>query len=222
MKIVIPGTPIAKARHRDGIRNGLRVKYDPQQKQKQKTRNFLLWFKKNHPNALKPPLDCAFSMEAVFYLPIPKNASKTQKNAKLWGLVQHIQKPDASNMLKFYEDAANEIFFDDDKQLSFVSAKKKWSEYPRTELTIMKIETCTPEEVDILSFLSPDDFRTLCMFLQELPKINDFVTWDNLILEEQNRKTAAKIISKLADRYANTLTKISKKFPGYWRKFEDE
>jgi Holliday junction resolvase RusA-like endonuclease len=227
MKIVIPGNPIAKARHRDGIKRGKRIKYDPQQIEKQKVIKYLKWyiqsyFETGDKEKLKEGRELAtakgFELHVIFYLPIAENDSNASRNAKLWGLTPHTQKPDGSNLLKFYEDAANDVLYKDDCQLVVTSAKKKWSEYPRTELNIMPIKSSTPEEVQILSFFSPEDFKNLAIAIKQLPEINEFVEWEDLFTEDQNRKAAAKILSKIADKYASALAKITKKCPGYWKK----
>lgn len=227
MKIVIPGVPIAKARHRRVVRKGRTTDYDPQQVEKQKVVKYLKWyiqtyFETGDKEKLKEGREMAnaegFELHATFYMPIAENDSIAKRNAKLWGLIPHTQKPDGSNLLKFYEDTANEVLYRDDCQLTITSAKKKWSEYPRTELSIMPIKTHTPDEIHILSLISPEDFKNLALAVRQLPEINEFTAWEDLFTEDQNRKIAAKIISKIADKYASALTKITKKCPGYWKR----
>jgi len=228
MKIIIPGNPIAKARHRRRkLFNGKVIDYDPQETEKFKVTSFLKWyvkcyFESNEKERLKEgqkmACDEAFEMHVTFHMPIAATDSELKRNAKLWGFIPHAQKPDCSNLLKFYEDAANEVLYRDDCQLTSVSAKKLWSNNPRTEINIMAIKTIIPDEVQILSLFSIDEFKNLALVLGQLPEIKEVLQWENLITEDQNRKTAAKILSEIADKYATRLQKISKKCPGYWQK----
>lgn len=217
MQIVIPGDPIAKARHRRRkLPNGYIVDYDPQSREKNKVAQ---WMKTQI--AVKPSeFDSAnaFALDVVLHIPIPKSDSAAQRNAKLWGLIPHNQKPDGSNYLKFYEDAANSVLYDDDSMLCHVSAKKKWSDNPRTEIKIMPIKKSDPEEVIILSHLSPTELYQMAHLFLKLPKITGVCVWDDLITEDRNRREAAAILSEIADKFASKLQKISKKCPGYWEK----
>ncbi len=227
MKIVIPGIPIAKARHRDGIKYGKRIKYDPQQKEKQATRKWINRYIQQvfETGTAVQVLEASdltsaesFTFDVTFYMPIAKSDTEAVKNAKLWGFIPHTQKPDASNLLKFYEDAANMLLYKDDSQLVHVSAKKKWSDQPRTEITIMPIKTTTADEVHILSHFSPEELYNLANIFMRLPRITGICSWDDLIKEDSNRKQASAILSEIADKYASKLQKISKKCPGYWQR----
>lgn len=228
MKIVIPGTPIPKARNRRRrLADGRVMDYDPQHaeknnvaKQLQKcikaslnSENSEIVMKASELNSKK-----SFSLDVVLYIPIPKSDSMAHRNAKLWGLIPHNQKPDSSNYLKFYEDAANSVLYDDDSMLCHVSAKKKWSDNPRTEINIIPMKNPIPDEVEILSHLSPNDLYQLAHLFLRLPRINQLAIWEDLIVEEKNRKEAAQILSEIADKFSDKLKKINKKCPGYWKK----
>ena len=228
MQIVIPGDPIAKARHRRRkLADGRIMDYDPQQVEKSKAAQYLTWYVQSYFDSdidekIMEASDLAsadaFKLDMVLHIQIPKSDSTPIRNAKLWGLIPHNQKPDSSNLLKFYEDAANSVLYDDDSMLCHVSAKKKWSDNPRTEINIMPIKKSIPDEIEILSHLSPNDLYQLARLFLRLPKINQVCTWEDLIIEEQNRREAAAILSEIADKFSDKLKKISKKCPGYWQK----
>jgi len=48
----------------------------------------------------------------------------------------HAQKPDASNLVKIIEDAANGILWHDDCQIVRLTARKEWGLPARTELWV--------------------------------------------------------------------------------------
>lgn len=230
MKIVIPGEPIAKARHRRRkLADGRVIDYDPQSIQKNKVAQYLTAelksrFGEDMKNMVMEASDLAssnaFALDMTLYIPIPKSDTNSVRNAKLWGLIPHNQKPDSSNLLKFYEDAANSILYQDDSMLCHVSAKKKWSDNPRTEINIMPLKKSKTPEIDILSLVAPKELYELAHLFLKLPKISEICAWEDLITEDENRRTAAAILSEIADKYASKLQKINKKCPGYWVKKE--
>lgn len=85
----------------------------------------------------RPILDGPISLEAVFYMPIPK--SRAKEEAFLLGR-HHFMRPDLSNLLKYIEDAANTILYRDDCLIAKVTMEKVYGE-PRTEFTIEKLES---------------------------------------------------------------------------------
>lgn len=228
MLIVIPGDPIAKARsRRRRLADGRIMDYDPQQIEKNKASQYLTWYVQTYFDSevdekIMEASDLAsadaFVLDVVLHIPIPKSDSAPVRNAKLWGLIPHNQKPDSSNLLKFYEDAANSVLYDDDSMLCHVSAKKKWSDNPRTEINIMPVKKSVPDEITILSHLSPKELYEVAYLFLKLPKINNVCTWEDLITEDNNRREAAAILSEIADKFASKLQKINKKCPGYWQK----
>lgn len=70
-----------------------------------------------------------------FYLEIPPSYRKRNVSGQ-----PHPFKPDISNLIKFYEDAAKRIIFRDDCQIAIVTGNKVYDECPRTEFTIRVIK----------------------------------------------------------------------------------
>lgn len=62
----------------------------------------------------------------TFNFCMPKSWSKKKRN-QLIG-TPHEQRPDATNLAKFIEDALNDIFWKDDCILHTVISKKQWAE----------------------------------------------------------------------------------------------
>lgn len=48
----------------------------------------------------------------------------------------HFYRPDSSNLVKFVEDAANDIFYDDDCRIAQLVVEKRYSDNPRTLIEI--------------------------------------------------------------------------------------
>lgn len=125
MIIEIDGDPIPWQR----ARRNKNVYYDPQFIAK---KNFA-WIVKGQftEKPLEHPLKVSFS----FFFKMPDSWSK-KKKSRMIGL-PHIQKPDLSNLLKFSEDALNEIVWTDDRIISYESAKKRWADKSKTIIEIM-------------------------------------------------------------------------------------
>lgn len=124
---VIEGSPIPKLRHR--FNSTLNRVYDEQAIDKAKAITLL--------HAQKPEMYVAMPLQMVieFFMEIPHSYTN-RKRYNLIGM-PHIKKPDISNMIKFYEDIANGILYEDDSQICSIIAKKIYAMEPRTEITIM-------------------------------------------------------------------------------------
>lgn len=124
MTYMIPGNPIAWKRA--GI-NGKKF-FDQQTQDKSAYR---IVFESQHDAA---PFDGPLLFDITFFMKIPASLSPGQR-ARMH-LTHHSIKPDASNLLKFIEDAATGILYFDDRQIAQVKLSKYWSLEPRTLLTI--------------------------------------------------------------------------------------
>lgn len=84
------------------------------------------------------PLSGILKLHAVFYMPIPRNASKkTMKNME--GNL-HYKKPDIDNLVKFLCDVCNGIIYTDDARIAIIQSEKRYDEKPRTEFSITLLE----------------------------------------------------------------------------------
>ncbi len=152
-----------------------------------------------------------FYLTITFYLPIPDSLTDSKRNVFLWGLKKHTKKPDLSNLVKFYEDAANEILFPDDKMIVSIKTDKHYSEKPRTEIDIMAKKQTNDSDVEaILSVYSPEKFQELHNVFLELNHAFNVASGGS--------EKVAHLLSELADGHADLLKKIKTKCPGYWRK----
>jgi Holliday junction resolvase RusA-like endonuclease len=84
------------------------------------------------------PFFCGpLGMDIVFFMPIAASSS-SKKKASLMDKF-HISKPDISNLLKFLEDCAQGILYNDDCIISQISCKKIYSDNPRTEFKVFEL-----------------------------------------------------------------------------------
>ncbi len=126
LRIELPDKPIPLKRARTG--NGRF--YDPQGQVKA---NLIRYIKYELKIDMKP-IDVGIQMEYGFAFQMPKSWSK-KKKAAMDGM-PNIQKPDCSNMIKFYEDCFNGVLFVDDC-LIYRSTEEKW--WDTENKTIIKI-----------------------------------------------------------------------------------
>jgi len=237
MKFVIPGVPLAKARHRTVRRGNMLMQYDPQEAEKKNISWVLTEQVRNAFNNLdksiamqasKFAFAASLCVEFTFYLPFPQTRSDKALNRFLWGLGknEHNVKPDLSNLVKMYEDAANGIIFHDDKQIVDIRASKRYSMNPRTEIIVKPKKTLDIHDKadEILSLLSPSDFHDLMEITYELScyaqKFNaDGYSEDVDNSEEYHRKQlteAACLMSELSERFGSVFATIKKKHPDFY------
>jgi len=177
MRIVIEGPPIPAARPRVCRIGGTSVAYDPQKRQKQDIQKEILHQLSSMPQfrSEKAQAD-AFDVKMSFHLPISKSATKAQKNEKLWGIAE-TQRPDCSNLAKFYEDCMNGIVYKDDSMIESLSVSKKFSETPCTIIDVVpKRRKDLPETTRfIMKNVSPEELIQLANDFIELKGIDSLL-----------------------------------------------
>ena len=133
MKIVIPGTPIAKHRPRFARRGKFVTTYSDQETEEGKA---LLMAKEQITNKFEGPI----RVDMMFLFHRPRSHLGTGRNAELL----KESAPDActnskdlDNLVKFYLDILNDIAFNDDRQVVKILARKEWvSTTPQTVINI--------------------------------------------------------------------------------------
>lgn len=225
MLFIIPGDPIPKARHRTFRRGNFTGTYDPQAKEKEKTKKYLvaqLHLFLNHPDdsiskeAAKLAHNSALELEITFYMPVAKSESEGKRNAKLWGIEEHISKPDLDNLEKFYLDCGNGIIYPDDRFIVKVRKKKLYSKNPRTEIKIMqkKKHNLSPVAHGIFTMFGPDklqEFLTHASMFSSIMQKNPELLGD--CDKEVFLEAASRLLSDFANKWYADLTRIHKKFP---------
>ena len=82
------------------------------------------------------PIEEPIEVDIVFYMPIAMSTSKKRQKLMALNEIKHTKKPDIDNIIKKYFDAMNGIVYKDDRQIWHVSATKKYSTNPRTEIKL--------------------------------------------------------------------------------------
>lgn len=143
MKIIIPGNPRAKMRHRTFARKTKSGKtfvgtYNPQ---KPDEGSFIEFLMTQIPKDLEPITDPIY-IQIWYGLPRPvshygtgKNAGKLKPSAPKYPA----RKPDIDNFEKFIFDCLNGIIYKDDSQICSCRHDKRYSENPRTEIEVRRL-----------------------------------------------------------------------------------
>jgi Holliday junction resolvase RusA-like endonuclease len=133
IKLIVLGEPKAQARHRHFTRGTFSGTYDPSKDKKETFASIL------QSQAPKEPISDPIALELVFYMSRPRNhygSGKKQGILKDSAPEYHSGRPDLDNLTKFVQDSLNKIFYRDDSLICQLTAEKKYSENPRTEITI--------------------------------------------------------------------------------------
>ena len=76
----------------------------------------------------------ALHLDITFFMAPSKSLRLSKK--QIFHGKPHIFRPDLSNLIKFVEDIANGVLYEDDCIISSITAKKVYDIIPRTEFTI--------------------------------------------------------------------------------------
>jgi Holliday junction resolvase RusA-like endonuclease len=81
------------------------------------------------------PLQGFFSLEFVFFIPIPKETSKARRVQMLRRQILPTT-PDTTNMQKFYEDCLQGIVIENDRYANKICSVRYYSEKPGVTITV--------------------------------------------------------------------------------------
>ena len=128
IKFIIPGDPISLDRARYGRgRDGKAQIYDSQRNEK-----LMVGITLRSQNGDRQPLCIPLCLDIIFYFKKPK----FRKLPHLW----RVERPDTSNLLKFYEDVGTEAgLWKDDSFIVKITAQKMYDDNPRTEFYVCPI-----------------------------------------------------------------------------------
>lgn len=131
-------TPHGKQRARTvTLPNGRRTSYTP--KDTVQFENTIAWAFKSAARGARFGEKEPLKVTAIFFMPIPKSLSKRQQE-RLNG-EWHTSKPDADNVQKSVQDALNNLAYHDDGQIAWLDVKKIYSDCPRVEVMIERLES---------------------------------------------------------------------------------
>lgn len=143
MKIIIPGSPTAKMRHRSFVKTLKSGKnfvgaYNPQRSVEDKFISFLMTqIPQDHDLILEP-----IYIQIWYGLPRPKSHYGTGRNEgklKASAPKYPAKKPDIDNYEKFIFDCLNGVVYRDDSQIISCRHDKRYSENPRTEIEVRRL-----------------------------------------------------------------------------------
>ena len=136
LEFLIPGVPVAKGRPKFARMGNFTKVYTPK-----KTLNYETFIKELF--CFKFPafklLEGALKLRIKAFFPIPKSTSKKKTVLMLTGAIRHTKKPDADNVSKTIKDALNKICYNDDSQVATLIIQKFYSDQPRVEVEIKRI-----------------------------------------------------------------------------------
>lgn len=87
----------------------------------------------------RPPLMGALEVSLIFYRPVQKSLSKSEKQRRLNNEIKPVVKPDMDNYIKSTLDALNGILWHDDAQIVRLTGEKRYSDRPHILITVGKL-----------------------------------------------------------------------------------
>lgn len=132
IRFIIPGEPVAKGRPRV-TKWGT---YTPEKTKNYETLVRELYIIQHGQTLLEGELE----VKIKAYFTIPKSTSKKKKALMIGKDIRPTKKPDIDNVMKSVTDALNEIAYKDDSQIVSATVSKYYSEEPRVEVEISKIQ----------------------------------------------------------------------------------
>jgi Holliday junction resolvase RusA-like endonuclease len=135
MKLTIPIIPTGQARARATVRNGHAMVYKG--KKQLHAENALMAFLAQHAPA--EPITGPVSLTFTAHMPIPTSRPKSWKEGARNGAHRPCGKPDLDNVAKHLKDCLTTMrFWEDDRQVVDLTAKKVYSDLPRWEIEIVR------------------------------------------------------------------------------------
>ena len=211
MRIIIPGEPIAKARHRAFIRNGHIATYDPQAKALRSIKLDMI----DQRNGWRHE-DCPLKVDIIFQLEAIRGASKAEANLRQWFThfpfknAAAVKRIDLDNICKTYLDCGNEVLWSDDRYIVQLSSRKVYSNNPCTIITIEPIieGKMSEEHEKVFKTFSPEDLDSLAA---DARRIYSYLPMDAYAVTEMSQEqmaAAADLLINFATKWHEKLRKI--------------
>lgn len=129
----VPGVPVAKGRPRISTRGGIVRSFTPA-----KTVSFegKISYAAEEAMAGAPPLVGPLHLALRISLPIPQSWSRKKQDAALAGVIQPCGRPDLDNYVKSVADGGNGIVWNDDAQITLLTAAKRYASVPGVSVEV--------------------------------------------------------------------------------------
>lgn len=137
MKLIFEIEPVEQARPRaTRMGRGIRL-YDPKKVSVYK-KQLAMMCKFQYK---EEPLDGPLRVELCFYRHVQSSLSKKERELRLSGAHRPTVKPDTDNYIKSTLDGLNGLLWEDDNQIVDLVAHKYYSDNPRIEIEVKKLES---------------------------------------------------------------------------------
>lgn len=134
----VHGIPVAQKQTRFTCKCGRGHCYDPSSRDKA----IIQWQVK--PFAPEVPFDSAVEMTLMFFMPIPKSASKAVREQMINRVILPDRKPDDDNLSYLVTNALKGIVYDDDKRICVRHIYKFYGVEPKTVIRVRPILQAQP------------------------------------------------------------------------------
>lgn len=138
IEFTVPGQPVGKGRARVSTHGGFARAYTPEKTAVYENLVKLSYMQEVADKPLKK-LAGAIRVQILAYYAMPKSFSKKKRDAAMRGDVTPLIKPDLDNVIKSVCDGLNGVAYDDDKQITFITAAKYYSEPPGVKVVIAEV-----------------------------------------------------------------------------------
>lgn len=150
MKFTIPGPPVGKGRPRATIRGGKTCKGYVGMYTDTKTIRYENDVRNSFHQQIGTsfiPMQGCIALTITAYFPILKSTPKKYIPNMLTGILKPDKKPDIDNIAKIITDGLNNVLYIDDKQITSLTVKKRYSDNPRVEVEFGLDEEVTERPV---------------------------------------------------------------------------
>lgn len=137
--VVISGRPVPKARPRVYGRHAV----TPQRTLDAEHRLRDEYIRQNGPCR---PFTGKVLVDCVFYAPVPKSWPKAKRQQALEGKIAYTSRPDIDNLVKLVLDALNGTAYEDDAQITGLSAQKAYGKAFEAGGTVVTVEEISETE----------------------------------------------------------------------------
>ena len=138
IKFSIPGSPFGKQRPRVVNRGKFSKAYTP--KETVSYENLVKLCYQEAAEGKKFKDEDMLDVRIIAYYPVPKSVSKKQRKLMLEHKIRPKKKPDWDNIGKIVCDSLNLIAYHDDSSIVDSQVRKFFSENPRVDVTIRRID----------------------------------------------------------------------------------